>query len=173
MGTRTLLSSIFLGIALCVTGARAISADVQQPPATPPATAEQAAPAAVPAEAAGYAWADACKSCHADIYAAWARTKHSTALNRLSGSDQEKDCIGCHVTGPKTRIMDGRKVLNAGVQCESCHGHAAAHAADATVKTGLIRKPSEDSCKECHSDKSPHFRGFFYGAMAPIVHKVK
>ena len=121
----------------------------------------------------GYAWAEACKSCHAEIYNAWAGTKHAKALSRLSGTEQEKECIGCHVTGAKSRIEQGGRVVNGGVQCEACHGAAAAHVADPKVKTGLMRKPPESLCVECHNDKGPHFRGFFYGVMANLSHQVK
>ena len=176
MGTRTLFSSILIGVAVCAAGTGAQqppAAQPSQPPAPTAAAAPAAAPAAAQPAASGYSWADSCKSCHTEIYDAWAKTRHAKALELLSSADQEKDCIGCHVTGPKTKILDGKKVLNAGVQCESCHGGAAAHAADPTVRTGLVKKPTESSCVECHSAKSPHFRGFYYGAMAPIVHKTK
>lgn len=122
---------------------------------------------------AAYAWADSCRKCHEPIYNAWAKTKHSTALDRLSSADQEEECIGCHVTGPKSRVSDGKKVLNAGVQCEACHGGAAAHAADPTVRTGLIKLTPSSLCEECHSDKGPHFKGFWYDAMRTLVHKTK
>jgi hypothetical protein len=132
MGIKRFVSSAVLVAGVFgVTGARA------QAPQPPPAP--QAAPSA---QASGYAWADACKSCHQQIYDAWVRTKHARALERLSSGEQEKDCVGCHVTGPHSRVLDGRKVLNAGVQCEECHGPAAAHAADPNVRTGLIRSPS-------------------------------
>src|SRR5690349_12667461 len=119
-------------------------------------------------QAPGYAWADSCRGCHQDIYDAWAKTKHASALDRLSNADQEKECIGCHVTGPKARVGDGKKVLNRGVQCEACHGAAAAHAADPTMKAGLVKTPLSGTCEECHSDKSPKFKGFWYDAMKPL-----
>jgi cytochrome c554/c'-like protein len=124
-------------------------------------------------QAPGYAWADSCRTCHPAIYDAWAKTKHATALDRLSGGDQEKECIGCHVTGPKTRVSDGKKVLNRGIQCEACHGGSAAHAADPKVKSGLGKMPASALCEECHSDKGPHFRGFWFDAMKSLVHKTK
>ena len=124
-----------------------------------------------PAAAPGYAWAGACKTCHEPIYKAWEKTKHATALQRLSAEDQQKECIGCHVTGPKKPLMEGTKVVNAGIQCEGCHGPAAAHAADPNVRTGLVKKPQTEKCEECHSPKSPKFKGFWYGAMAGLVHK--
>src|SRR4051812_20103236 len=113
-------------------------------------------------QAPGYSWAESCQSCHPAVYEAWARTKHATALERLSGAEQEKECIGCHVTGPKSRVGDGKKVLNRGVQCEACHGAAAAHAADPAVRVGLVKSPKSAMCEECHSDKGPHFRGFWF-----------
>jgi hypothetical protein len=123
-------------------------------------------------QAPGYAWADSCKTCHGAIYEAWAKTKHATALDRLSGSEQEKECIGCHVTGPKARVTDtSKKVLNKGIQCESCHGPAAAHVADPKVKTGLTKTPPSSTCEQCHNDKGPHFKGFWYDAMKTLVHK--
>lgn len=120
-----------------------------------------------------YAWAGACKSCHEDIYNAWARTKHARTFDRLSADEQGTECVGCHVTGPKSKIELEGKVVNANVQCESCHGAAAAHAADPAVRTGLVRKAGEALCAECHNSRSPKFKGFFYGAMTGFVHPVK
>jgi Cytochrome c554 and c-prime len=153
MDIRTLVSATALGLAVYVGGL----------------LAQEPAPAA---PAPGYAWADSCKSCHQAIYDAWAKTKHATALDRLSNADQEKACIGCHVTGPKARVTDGgNKVVNRGVQCEACHGGAAAHAADPKVKTGLVKTPPSSTCEECHNDKGPHFKGFWYDAMKTLVHR--
>ena len=112
------------------------------------------------------------QECHEPVYDAWARTKHASALGRLSVAEQEQPCVGCHVTGAKTRLLDGPKVLNAGVQCEACHGAAAAHVADPKVRTGLVRKPPSSTCEECHSSKGPHFKGFWYDAMAGLSHRV-
>jgi len=125
------------------------------------------------ATAPGYSWADSCRSCHKDIYDAWAKTKHASALERLSGGEQAKECIGCHVTGPKAALSDGKKVVNRGVQCEACHGGGAAHAADPTVRTGLVKVPPSATCEECHNDKSPKFKGFWYDAMKSVVHRTK
>jgi hypothetical protein len=152
MAIKTLVSSIVV----------ALAASAPLLPAQDPA----------PAQAPGYAWADSCKTCHTAIYDAWAKTKHASALDRLSPANQEKECIGCHVTGPKTRVNDGnKKVVNRGVQCESCHGPAAAHVADPAVKTGLVKTPPASTCEECHNDKGPHFKGFWYDAMKTLVHK--
>ena len=133
-----------------------------------PVTAQTTAPTE-----ADYAWADSCKKCHEEIYEAWAHTKHARALDRLSGGDQQKECIGCHVTGPKSRVEQGGKVANAGIQCEGCHGPAKAHVADPAVRTGLARKPAEAVCVACHNDKSPHYRGFYYSAMIGFSHYIR
>ena len=81
--------------------------------------------------------------------------------------------MSCHVTGPK-QILD--KDVNAGVQCEECHGAGKAHIAAAAAgeaKPGhIIRRPSEEMCVECHSGKSPHFKFFSYPALAPLIHQV-
>jgi hypothetical protein len=140
---------------LMVSGAAALAQTTPAPPVT------------------AYAWADSCKTCHEPVYVAWAKTKHASALNRLSAAEQEKECVGCHLTGPKTKVIDANKVLNQGVQCESCHGAAAAHVKDPAVRTGLTKMPPASLCEECHSDKSPHFKGFFYSAMAGLSHKVQ
>jgi nitrate/TMAO reductase-like tetraheme cytochrome c subunit len=130
---------------------------------------------AAPADTSGYVWDAACKDCHSDIHEAWARTKHKTALNRLSAGDQEKECAGCHLTAAAKPIVAEGKVLNSGVQCETCHGPGRAHVESAKAGTPATfpRKPAETLCADCHSSKSPHFHGFFYAAMKPLVHKVK
>jgi cytochrome c553 len=137
--------------------------------------AARAQTVAPPAEA--YAWAEACKACHGEIYDAWSKTKHAKTIVRLSADDKAKECIGCHVTGPKQAVMSGDKMVNADVQCESCHGPGKAHiegAAAGTPKTpGLVRSPDQRLCETCHNDKSPHYRGFFYSALKGLVHKTK
>lgn len=133
-----------------------------------PVGAQTVAPAAE-----DYAWAAACKDCHAKYYEAWDKTKHATALRRLSDGDRTKDCVNCHVTGPKQLL---EKDVNAGIQCEECHGPGKAHivaAAAGNAKPGhIVRKPSEKMCVDCHSDKSPHFKFFSYPALAPLIHQV-
>lgn len=120
--------------------------------------------------AAGYAWAPACKDCHQAEFASWERSKHARALERLSKDEQAQSCLGCHVTGPKVRVEKDGALQNGGVQCESCHGRAAAHVADPKVKTGLMKRPSESMCTPCHNASSPRFKGFYYAAMLGLSH---
>lgn len=121
---------------------------------------------------AGFAWADACKDCHGAIYEAWSKTKHARALDRLSDANRRKECVRCHITDGGDKLIEKRlRVVNAGVQCETCHGAAAAHVADPAVRTGLVKTTPESRCRECHNEKSPHFRGFVYSAMTRLVHR--
>jgi nitrate/TMAO reductase-like tetraheme cytochrome c subunit len=152
MSTRTLGAAITLILAVC--GATSLAHSNQAP------------------QAADYAWAGSCRSCHEPVYDAWAKTKHAAALGRLSASEQGTECVGCHLTGPRTKLLDGTTVLNGGVQCEACHGAGRAHVADPSVNT-LTRVPASEVCETCHSDKSPRFKGFVYAAMAQLSHKTK
>lgn len=137
----------------------------------------QAAPSqpAVPADTSAYVWDAACKDCHADIYDAWAKTKHKTALNRLSAADHDQPCAGCHLTGSPKPVMVDNKIANTGVQCESCHGPGKEHVdtAKAGTPAKFAKQPTESTCVECHNEKSPHYHGFFFSAMRGLVHKTK
>jgi len=128
----------------------------------------------VPGE--GYAWSAACQECHEAVYDAWSKTKHAHTLDRLNVDQRRTDCAGCHVTGPKQAIEVEGKIVNGNVGCESCHGAGAAHIAAARAGTGkgpIRRKSDQALCETCHNDKSPHYRGFFYGALIGLVHKTK
>src|SRR3954449_8089320 len=105
MSTRTLGAAM---IVLAAWGATALAHPLQGP------------------QAADYAWAETCRKCHTPIYDAWAKNTHRAALGRLSATEQATECVGCHLTGPRMRVVDGAKVLNGGVQCEACHGAAKA-----------------------------------------------
>ena len=155
MSTKRFGSALSLGIALLT---------------AVPGTSQEA----TPSPAAGYAWAESCQTCHSEIYDAWAKTKHAGAWDRLNASEKKDACAGCHVTGAKGPVFDanGKTVLNRGVQCEACHGPAAGHTAG-TSRTAPVRVPPSSVCEECHSDKSPKFKGFFYNGMASFSHKVK
>jgi cytochrome c554/c'-like protein len=145
-----------------------------QPPATnaqPPAAIGAQQPEAVPA----YAGAEACKSCHQAIYSSWLQTKHARTLGRLSKDQRESgECIRCHVTGtPELIAREGASPSHPNVECEACHGPGSRHAADATVRAGIRKVPGAAACEACHNDKSPHFRGFVYAALAQFSHAMK
>lgn len=121
----------------------------------------------------GYAWAGACKDCHAEIHASWEKSKHARALARLHGeSSRDPACVYCHVTGSPAKVEVRGDVVNAGVQCETCHGPSAAHVANPMDKPPM-RLPPARVCEACHNEKSPHFRGFFYQGMLKFgTHKM-
>jgi hypothetical protein len=37
----------------------------------------------------------------------------------------------------------------------------------------IVRTPAASVCVGCHSEKSPHFKFFSYGALSPLVHQTK
>ena len=124
----------------------------------------------------GYVWDGACKECHEAIHESWNATKHATAINRLSADERKgTQCIGCHVTGPKEAVMVDSKMVNANVQCESCHGIGKAHVEAAkagnAASARLTKRPAAALCQTCHNDKSPHYKGFYNNALVGLVHK--
>src|SRR5580658_2752706 len=106
-------------------------------PTSAPAPAAAAAPPAAqaPASAAanpsGYAGAEACQACHADIYTGWEKGAHWKQTYKEGG-------IAKH-------------------GCEDCHGAAASHVADPsdTSKLFLFEKASTKEinarCLTCHA----------------------
>jgi hypothetical protein len=121
-----------------------------------------------------------CKMCHANEHKAWAASKHANAFNVLKPEDQAKpECLSCHTTGQGKTAAAGADLK--GVQCEACHGAGSAYkatsimskskyAADkdaahaAAMAAGLV-VPDEATCKSCHNEKSPTFKGFDFAAM--------
>jgi RecJ-like exonuclease len=142
------------------------------------AWAQEAPPSQAAGTAAeGYVWAGECKACHAEIYDSWSKTKHARTINRLSAEERKAGsaCIGCHVTGPREPVDAGGEVVNASVQCESCHGsgktHVEAAKAGNAASAKMVKSPPQRLCETCHNDKSPHYRGFFFAALKGLVHK--
>ena len=127
-----------------------------------------------------------CKACHINEHKVWAASKHATAFQTLKPEDQAKpECTACHVTGQGKPAAQGADLK--GVQCESCHGPGSLYkaidimskskfAADRAaarakaVEAGLVI-PDENTCKQCHNEKSPNFKGFdFAKAKEAIKH---
>lgn len=132
----------------------------------------------------GYVGAKKCKMCHNKAatgaqYTQWEASKHAHAMESLS-AEEAKDpaCISCHST---VGSVDADLVLSLkieeGVSCESCHGPGSKYFPNAVMKNrekamslGLVL-PTEELCKTCHNDKSPHFKGFNYKEyVAKIAH---
>jgi len=149
-----------------------------------------------------------CKNCHkkeeaGNQYAKWEGMKHSKAYEVLAGDDakaigkklgiadpqKSDECLKCHVTAfgaAKEEIKKGFKI-EAGVQCETCHGPGEAHmkarfmaAATAGDNPPAYTKPPEgeidatpgqETCRKCHNAEGPTFEGFcFYKSVAKIRH---
>jgi len=115
-----------------------------------------------------------CKMCHSKQFKSWETTKHAKAYEALKEADLKKDeCVGCHTTGYK-KSTD----LLKGVQCEACHGAGSDYKnmnimkdKAKAVEAGLIM-PTEETCKTCHNEKSPTFKGFkFEEAKKTGVHE--
>src|SRR5262245_38845001 len=121
-----------------------------------------------------YVGAAKCKTCHSKEFTIWSASPHAKAFEKLKADDQKKpECVGCHVTGQGKPAAAGAE-LN-GVQCEACHGPGSLYKAttimskkvyeadkDAahkkSLEVGLII-PTEETCKGCHNEKSPNFKG--------------
>lgn len=120
---------------------------------------------------ATYVGAAKCKMCHQKQHKTWMDSKHARAFESLKSSDRkDPKCLVCHVTGYET-LKEVKSELS-GVQCESCHGPGSAyikvHAKkdkEGARKAGMIAHPTPDSCKTCHNEKSPTFKGFDYAKM--------
>ncbi len=146
-----------------------------------------------------YVGAAKCKICHMSKkkgaqFGSWMTSKHSKAFKTLgtpaakeaatkagvSGNPQEAaECLKCHVTGydaPAAQKV-GKYAATDGVTCESCHGPGEDYAPmkvmrdhEASMAAGMIM-PTVETCKGCHNEKSPTFKGFNCTEMwAKIVH---
>ncbi len=122
-----------------------------------------------------YIGATKCKVCHnkpekGDQYKKWAEGPHANAMKSLKG-DEAKDpkCLACHSTAAAidAKLNAGIKVEE-GVSCETCHGPGSAYKnatimkkRELSMEKGLIL-PEEKVCKQCHNEKSPHYKGFIF-----------
>lgn len=106
---------------------------------------------------AQYAGSQACAECHEGVHNIESRTTHARALDTLKNVHQDNNasCLPCHTvgfglpTGFKNALATPHL---AGVQCESCHGPAAAHAANEMDLTKRPRKEiAGQLCGGCHN----------------------
>jgi DmsE family decaheme c-type cytochrome len=137
--TASKLTGLLLGLILV--SAYGLADSRHGTPATlrPQASAAQEKTAAAkPAEAAAsdYAGAEACKTCHADIYSGWEKSPHWKQTYQKGGAAKHG--------------------------CEDCHGAAASHVADPTdtSKLFLFEKASPKEinarCLTCHASGTEH-----------------
>lgn len=120
-----------------------------------------------------YAGSETCAGCHENLSKGWKTTRHAKAFETLKKKKQESlpACQKCHVTGfdkPGGFVDQELTPELAGIQCESCHGPAASHAANPENKKGLIAKPAETLCRDCHTKgQDPKFD---YQSKIRLVH---
>lgn len=100
-----------------------------------------------------------CASCHEGVHAAVLETAHAAAFSssrfRLAGGQTNSSCLPCHSVGaglPSGFTTPQKTPHLANVQCESCHGPSARHAAspeDFTVRPRV--EIASQLCGGCHS----------------------
>ena len=89
---------------------------------------------------------------------------------KLGIDDPQKSgkCLKCHSTAYNfTEAVATEKIkVEEGVSCESCHGPGKKYMGKTTMEdlekakaAGLVH-PATESCKLCHNDQSPSFKGF-------------
>jgi len=127
-----------------------------------------------------------CGNCHADHQADWKLTAHAGAYATLPATAQDF-CKSCHTVSANGNLVAEVAGFDAtkdstyhDVQCESCHGPASLHVADAKkfksgdktiVMSAHIKRGDEAVCKTCHNEGSPTWKGFdFKAASATIAH---
>lgn len=104
-----------------------------------------------------YAGSQACLECHADVHAEESLTAHANAFQTLANIGQQRNpsCLPCHTVGyglPTGYNTNTSPAHLRGVQCESCHGPAANHAAnemDLTVRPRI--EIASQVCGGCHT----------------------
>lgn len=108
-----------------------------------------------------YVLSETCAKCHQAEYEVWKKSRHSHAFAALETKDRIFDsaCIGCHSLGYQkegfVNIIATPQFAN--VQCESCHGPGANHAAK-PIKGNYKTPTKNESCLVCHDrENSPDF----------------
>jgi len=120
---------------------------------------------------------------HAKAFATLATPEAKELGKKLGVEDPQKDakCLKCHVTGyGAAAALHGPKYDPAeGVGCESCHGAGGDYIKKATMEgvtggtitaasVGLVI-PDEKTCKGCHNEESPSYKGFDFAKMSEKI----
>jgi hypothetical protein len=122
-----------------------------QPPPQPPLTG-------------AFASAAVCVTCHPDVHGEWSATLHASAFQTLEAVGQQENaaCQPCHVTGFGQSggfVNTSTTAALENVQCESCHGPSAAHAANpADLAVRPVVSIASEVCGTCHTTSAyPQF----------------
>ena len=146
-----------------------------------------------------YIGAAKCKMCHNKSttgaqYKLWAAGPHAKAMKTLAGEEslayakehgiadptKEASCLKCHSTaGSIDPDLNAGVKATEGVSCETCHGPGSKYKSNSIMKdrakslaNGMII-PDENTCKACHNEESPHFKGFNYDEyLKKIAHPI-
>lgn len=95
---------------------------------------------------------EACGACHERQFAFWEKTGHKRAYENLVATEAHlrHDCVECHTVAYGVAFVEPAKVGRfKGVQCESCHGINADHAAN--PKRERLGAVKETTCWGCHN----------------------
>ncbi len=117
------------------------------------------APESQPADFA-VAGSDACRKCHAAESKVCDASRHHGAWQSLvaKGFSADAFCQRCHTNAyglPGGFVSARRTPDRVNVDCESCHGPAAAHVKDPTNRTPFTAR---EQCTRCHDrENSPQF----------------
>ena len=106
-----------------------------------------------------YAPADACKTCHEELYTRWEKSPHwKTTLDKL-GDPSKMGCQGCHgpagahVEDPSNKtelfIFKDHSAKEINARCMSCHAGGTQH----MNAINSVHAQNGVSCTDCHS---PH-----------------
>ena len=104
-----------------------------------------------------YAGSQSCLECHPNIHAEEVTTRHARAFETLERINQHRNpsCLPCHTVGyglPTGYNTNTSPAYWRGVQCESCHGPAARHAANEMDLTARPRvEIAAQVCGGCHT----------------------
>jgi len=128
------------------------------------------------AEADRYLGAEGCKECHPESYAAWQKSGHARSLASLRPRNNQYDpeCLPCHVQGYGASdgyVSEEQTPQMASVQCESCHGrgaeHAAAYRRGESPLVSSLRAVTPNTCIKCHDEENS--ANFSYARFWPKV----
>ncbi|HUZ06330.1 MAG TPA: cytochrome c family protein [Candidatus Paceibacterota bacterium] len=108
-----------------------------------------------------YAGSQVCAGCHAGVHTTVMTTEHAgaftSALFVAQGGQTNASCLACHTVGyglPTGFASASKTPLLEGVQCESCHGPAANHAANPDDPTAIPQvELAAQICGGCHNAK--------------------
>jgi hypothetical protein len=132
-----------------------------------------------------YVGSSKCKMCHKGekngfVWEKWLETKHAasmTVLNAEKGETKDPKCVKCHAIGVGVPSGYDPAAPNedlACVGCEACHGPGSDYKSlpvmkdrEKSIAAGLLI-PDEKTCRGCHNEESPTFKGFDYAKMLPL-----